>query len=75
MNHAIDRDVTDSYANVPELFESLREAQERISAFIITSMVPDEPKRRELGVLAERIPNPIPSSVAVLGEHRARRQS
>jgi site-specific recombinase XerD len=51
MNHAIDRDVTDSYANVPALFESLREAQERISAFIITSMVPDEPKRRELGVL------------------------
>ena len=51
MNHAIDRDVTDSYANVPALFESLREAQERISAFIITSMVPGEPKRRELGVL------------------------
>ncbi len=51
MNHAIDRDVTDNYANVPALFESLRDAQERISAFIITSMVPGEAQRSELGVL------------------------
>lgn len=39
MNHALDRDVTDSYTNVPALFESLMDAQQRISAFIITSMV------------------------------------
>lgn len=37
MNHAIDDDVTDAYANVPALFESLREAQERISVFIIAN--------------------------------------
>lgn len=51
INHAIDRDVTDNYANVPALFELLRDAQERISAFIITSMVPGEAQRSELGVL------------------------
>lgn len=38
MNHAIDDDVTDAYANVPALFASLRDAQEQISAFITTSM-------------------------------------
>lgn len=38
MNHAIDDDVTDAYANVPALFASLLEAQEQISAFIITSL-------------------------------------
>jgi integrase len=37
MNHAIDDDVTDAYANVPALFASLRDAQEQISAFIIKS--------------------------------------
>ena len=35
MNHAIDDDVTDAYANVPALFASLREAQEQISSFIM----------------------------------------
>lgn len=35
MNHALDRDVTDSYANVPALFTSLMEAQEKISGLII----------------------------------------
>ena len=34
MNHAIDDDVTDAYANVPALFASLREAQEQVSSFI-----------------------------------------
>jgi integrase len=34
MNHAVERDVTDSYANVPALFDSLMDAQQRISAFI-----------------------------------------
>ena len=38
MNHAIDDDVTDAYANVPALFASLRDAQEQISAFITKSM-------------------------------------
>jgi integrase len=38
MNHALDRDVTDSYANVPALFGALLDAQERISAFIIRAM-------------------------------------
>lgn len=38
MNHAIDDDVTDAYANVPALFASLLEAQEQISAFITKSM-------------------------------------
>lgn len=37
MNHAIDRDVTDSYANVPALFGSLMEAQEKISSFIMAN--------------------------------------
>ena len=37
MNHAIDDDVTDAYANVPALFASLREAQEQISLFILKS--------------------------------------
>jgi integrase len=50
MNHAVDRDVTDDYANVPALFGSLMEAQERISTFIITSLVTDEAKRAELGI-------------------------
>ena len=35
MNHAIDHDVTDSYTNVPALFGSLMEAQEKISSFIL----------------------------------------
>lgn len=39
MNHAVERDVTDSYANVPALFDSLMEAQERISACIIANIV------------------------------------
>jgi hypothetical protein len=38
MNHAVERDVTDSYANVPALFDSLMDAQQRISAFIMTSI-------------------------------------
>ena len=38
MNHAIDGDVTDSYANVPALFGSLMDAQERISAYIMDKM-------------------------------------
>ncbi|MPZ37106.1 MAG: tyrosine-type recombinase/integrase [Rhizobiales bacterium] len=42
MNHAIDGDVTDSYTNVPALFSSLMEAQERISAYIIANMAPEE---------------------------------
>jgi integrase len=39
MNHALRGDVTDSYANVPALFSSLMEAQEAVSAFIITGTV------------------------------------
>lgn len=39
MNHAIDDDVTDAYANVPALFASLRDAQEQISAFVTNNMV------------------------------------
>lgn len=35
MNHSIDDDVTDAYANVPALFASLLEAQEQISIFVI----------------------------------------
>jgi integrase len=35
MNHAIDDDVTDAYANVPALFMSLLEAQEQVSRFIV----------------------------------------
>jgi integrase len=50
MNHALDRDVTDSYTNVPALFDSLMDAQQRVSAFIVTSMVADHAKRAELGV-------------------------
>ena len=50
MNHAVDRDVTDSYANVPALFDSLMDAQQRISRFIVTSMVADQAKRAELGL-------------------------
>ena len=38
INHAIDGDVTDSYTNVPALFASLLEAQERISSFISKSV-------------------------------------
>jgi integrase len=38
MNHAIDDDVTDAYANVPALFASLLAAQEEISAFITKNM-------------------------------------
>jgi integrase len=38
MNHAIDDDVTDSYANVPALFASLLQAQEQISQFAMTGM-------------------------------------
>jgi integrase len=38
MNHAIDGDVTDSYAHVPALFGSLMDAQERISAYITDHM-------------------------------------
>ena len=39
MNHALDRDVTDSYTNVPALFDSLMDAQQRISGFIVKSML------------------------------------
>jgi len=39
MNHAVERDVTDSYANVPALFDSLMEAQQRISAFIMRGLI------------------------------------
>jgi integrase len=38
MNHAIDDDVTDAYASVPALFESLRQAQQQISAFIVGNL-------------------------------------
>ena len=38
MNHAIDDDVTDAYANVPALFASLLQAQEQISHFVMTSI-------------------------------------
>jgi integrase len=41
MNHAVERDVTDSYASVPALFESLMDAQEQISAFIVKSLASD----------------------------------
>ncbi|MET4476469.1 integrase family protein [Bradyrhizobium sp. F1.13.3] len=42
MNHAIDDDVTDAYANVPALFESLREAQESISQLIMQKAAPSD---------------------------------
>jgi len=47
MNHAVERDVTDSYANVPALFDSLSDAQQQISAFIMKGLngagiIPDE---------------------------------
>jgi integrase len=38
MNHAIDDDVTDAYANVPALFRSLLEAQEAISDFVTSNL-------------------------------------
>lgn len=38
MNHALDRDVTDSYANVPALFTALKEAQEAVSELIVASI-------------------------------------
>ena len=41
MNHALDRDVTDSYTNVPALFDSLMDAQRTISALIMRSMIGD----------------------------------
>jgi integrase len=50
MNHAVERDVTDSYVNVPALFDSLMDAQQRISAFIFASMVTDQITRSERGV-------------------------
>lgn len=40
MNHATDDDVTDSYANVPALFASLLLAQEQISQFVTTHLMP-----------------------------------
>jgi len=49
MNHAVERDVTDSYANVPALFDSLMDAQQRISTFIMASMLVDQAKRAALG--------------------------
>ena len=42
MNHAIDHDVTDSYTNVPALFGSLMEAQEKISNFIARALIVDK---------------------------------
>ena len=50
MNHAVGRDVTDDYANVPALYDSLMDAQRRISAFIISSMIADPAKRADLGI-------------------------
>ena len=47
MNHAVERDVTDSYANVPALFDSLMDAQRRISARS-SSMIAVQSKRAEL---------------------------
>jgi integrase len=38
MNHAIDDDVTDAYANVPALFASLLQAQEQISKFVVQAI-------------------------------------
>jgi len=49
MNHAVERDVTDSYANVPALFDSLMNAQQQISTFIMASMLVDQAKRAALG--------------------------
>ena len=34
--------MTDSYANVPALFDSLMDAQQRISAFIMKGMIGDD---------------------------------
>jgi integrase len=47
MNHAVERDVTDSYASVPALFDSLMDAQQRISAFIVNNLTAEETKKRE----------------------------
>ena len=46
MNHAIDRDVTDAYANVPALFGALMEAQERISGFVVANLIPESRRLR-----------------------------
>lgn len=53
MNHALDRDVTDSYANVPALFDSLMDAQTRISAFIVAGLTSDQ-TNEETGQPARR---------------------
>ena len=50
MNHAVERDVTDSYANVPALFDSLMDAQQRISASSYVNMIADQAKRTELNI-------------------------
>ncbi|MBR1236535.1 integrase family protein [Bradyrhizobium sp. AUGA SZCCT0182] len=38
MNHSIDDDVTDAYANVPALFSSLLQAQETVSDFVMSNL-------------------------------------
>jgi integrase len=47
MNHAVERDVTDSYANVPALFDSLMDAQQRISAFIMQGLIGEASGEKE----------------------------
>ena len=41
--------MTDCYANVPALFDSLMDAQQRISGFIVVNMIADQAKREEFG--------------------------
>jgi integrase len=47
MNHAVERDVTDSYTNVPALFDSLMDAQQRISAFIMRGLIGEGSRQEE----------------------------
>lgn len=48
MNHKIAGDVHDEYMTVPAMFDQLRTAQEKLSAFIIEHAVPDSRNRRGL---------------------------
>jgi integrase len=47
MNHKIGGDVHDEYMTVPAMFDQLRVAQEKLSAFIIEHAVPDPAARRD----------------------------
>jgi hypothetical protein len=48
MNHKIGGDVHDEYMTVPAMFDQLRTAQEKLSAFIIEHAVPNPKDRKGL---------------------------